>query len=449
MEMLSNEIQLWVKRCEEMVEVLREVEMERDNYKAGEGVAKALGKGVKVKLEEMDVGGGTTATLDLAAELADNKTELADTKNELLDIKIELADTKTKLADTETELADTEAELANTKSQLFNTNQDLNRSKAALSQSAIQLAAAAAGLKRKNEESLVLDKELQRQIGLAKSRAVIITRRDAALVTMEEERDLARENWSLEREGSSEQLDEMEGGEPKAAGLYRVPLEEFEKKIETQLDEIKHSKLNGSEKSSGVEMELNDLRCRITRLRSFVLHLPEETFHASEAESGSPANPARDSTCTQGQGERSAIRLKLDALWTSLPWPYGDQRDETSDTDDETPNADSWEIFVPQCWDMSELLAELSVATSAVEISRANIQASVKRWLISRSSPTTPAELETAEVACEISAFEVQMSRYHCLRMIRLMEHCIIANQPGPFILPLGWGWDLGPGDGP
>jgi hypothetical protein len=51
MQMLSEEIKLWVTRCRQLVGVLQVVEMERDNFKAGEGHAKELGTGFKVKLE--------------------------------------------------------------------------------------------------------------------------------------------------------------------------------------------------------------------------------------------------------------------------------------------------------------------------------------------------------------------------------------------------------------
>jgi len=50
MGVLSDEIKLWVTRCRQLVGVLQEVEMERDNCKAGEGHAKELGTGFKVKL---------------------------------------------------------------------------------------------------------------------------------------------------------------------------------------------------------------------------------------------------------------------------------------------------------------------------------------------------------------------------------------------------------------
>jgi len=50
MGMLNDEIKLWVTRCRQLVGVLQEVEMERDNCKAGEGHAKELGTGFKVKL---------------------------------------------------------------------------------------------------------------------------------------------------------------------------------------------------------------------------------------------------------------------------------------------------------------------------------------------------------------------------------------------------------------
>jgi hypothetical protein len=55
MGLLNDEIKLWVSRCKRLVRVLQEVEMERDNYKAGEGHAKELGTGLKVKLEDTGI----------------------------------------------------------------------------------------------------------------------------------------------------------------------------------------------------------------------------------------------------------------------------------------------------------------------------------------------------------------------------------------------------------
>jgi hypothetical protein len=52
MGMLNDEIKLWVTRCRQLVGVLQVVEVERDNFKAGEGHAKELGTGFKVKLED-------------------------------------------------------------------------------------------------------------------------------------------------------------------------------------------------------------------------------------------------------------------------------------------------------------------------------------------------------------------------------------------------------------
>lgn len=63
MGLLNDEIKLWVTRCRQLVGVLQEVEMERDNFKAGEGHAKELGTGFKVKLE--DTGNDTRAALPL------------------------------------------------------------------------------------------------------------------------------------------------------------------------------------------------------------------------------------------------------------------------------------------------------------------------------------------------------------------------------------------------
>ena len=55
MGMLNDEIKLWVKRCQELVRVLQVVEVERDNFQAGEGHAKELGTGLKVKLEDTGI----------------------------------------------------------------------------------------------------------------------------------------------------------------------------------------------------------------------------------------------------------------------------------------------------------------------------------------------------------------------------------------------------------
>jgi hypothetical protein len=77
MGMLSEEIKLWVTRCRQLVGVLQEVEMERDNFKAGEGHAKELGTGFKVKLEQEDSSSGPPGLSEMAAELADTKAQLA------------------------------------------------------------------------------------------------------------------------------------------------------------------------------------------------------------------------------------------------------------------------------------------------------------------------------------------------------------------------------------
>jgi hypothetical protein len=47
MGMLNDEIKLWVTRCRQLVGVLQEVEMERDNYKAGEGMQRNWGRDSK------------------------------------------------------------------------------------------------------------------------------------------------------------------------------------------------------------------------------------------------------------------------------------------------------------------------------------------------------------------------------------------------------------------
>jgi hypothetical protein len=77
MGMLNDEIKLWVTRCRQLVGVLQEVEMERDNFKAGEGHAKELGTGFKVKLEQEDSGSGPPELSSIAAELANTKAQLA------------------------------------------------------------------------------------------------------------------------------------------------------------------------------------------------------------------------------------------------------------------------------------------------------------------------------------------------------------------------------------
>lgn len=76
-QMLSEEIKLWVTRCRQLVGVMQVVEMERDNFKAGEGHAKELGTGFKVKLEQGDSESGLLELSEITAELADTKAQLA------------------------------------------------------------------------------------------------------------------------------------------------------------------------------------------------------------------------------------------------------------------------------------------------------------------------------------------------------------------------------------
>jgi len=374
MEMLSNEIQLWVKRCEEMVEVLREVEMERDNYKAGEGVAKALGKGVTVKLEEMDIGGGTTATLDLATELANIKTELADAKTEL-------ADTKTKLAHTETELSDLEAEVADTKAQLLNTSQDLERSEAALSRSAIQLAAKGVEWNRRSEDLVALNTELQRQIRLAESQASISSERDTALITMDGDRDSAREELERERDGSKKQLDGMK---TRAADM-----------------EARYSAL---------ARESNDMAGRNAQFREFVTATLHGNGDADNGDTAGPPKLAQGSTSTRAEGERSASRLKLDSLWTSKTAHDNHQHVETCKRDPSVK---------PPC---DELGAKQSRACSNLELIQDDHQTIIECWLELKESPTTPAELEAVEAAFERCDLARTAAIIDCLHITNILN---------------------------
>jgi hypothetical protein len=355
MQMLSNETTLWVKRCEEMVGVLREVEMERDNYKAGEGVAKALGKGVAVKLEEMDLGSGTTATLDLATELANTKTELADTKTEL----------------------------TNTKAQLFNTSQDLERSEAALSQSAIQLAAKEVEWNRRSEELVAINTELQRQIRLPESRASITTERDTALITMEKDRNSAREETERERDGSKKQLDGMK----------------------TRAAEVEA-------KSSALARESNDMAGWTARYRDFVT----ATLHGNgdgddvDTDTAGPPKLAQGSTSTRSQGERSAIRLKLNSLWTSRKAHDNHQHDETCKRDPSVK---------PPC---DELGAKHLRACSNLELIQDDHQTIIECWLELKESPTTPAELEEVEAAFERCDIARTAAIINCLHITNILN---------------------------
>jgi len=84
MQMLSEEVKLWVTRCRQLVGVLQVVEMERDNFKAGEGHAKEMGAGFQVKLAQEDPGSRSSGLSELATELVDTKAELVDTKDRLV-----------------------------------------------------------------------------------------------------------------------------------------------------------------------------------------------------------------------------------------------------------------------------------------------------------------------------------------------------------------------------
>jgi chromosome segregation ATPase len=295
MQMLSKETRLWVKRCEEMVEVLREVEMERDNYKAGEGVAKALGKRVTVKFEEMDVGGETTATLDLA-------TELADTKNELLDTKAELADTKTELADTKTEFADTKDELADIKTQLFNSSQDLNRSEAALSQSAMQLATEADELKRKTAQYQAVKTELERQLQYSKSRLnEMRDERDVWYAGCNKEREIAVMIDDLRRQSELE-LDEMKAERLKAASeAKKLAVDEVRKGFQKQLDETEIREAELMARNIGLERDLRDLQGWTEELRSVVMEMPNGIRDDDDSNTMDPATLDQGSTRSQAQ----------------------------------------------------------------------------------------------------------------------------------------------------
>jgi chromosome segregation ATPase len=301
MQMLSNETTLWVKRCEEMAEVLQEVEMERDNYKAGEGVAKALGKGVTVKLEEMNVGGGTTARLDLAAELTDTENELLDTKTELADSKTELADTKTELADTKDELADTRTELADIKAQLFNSSQDLNGLEAALSQSAIQLATDADELKRKTARYQAVNTELQRQLQYVRSELTEMeVGQDQLYKRCKSEREIAVMINDLRRQSESE-LDEMKAERLKAAEAKKLAVDEVRKGFQKQLDETEIREAELMAKNSGLERDLRDLQGWTEKFRSVVMKMPNRTKADADGNTTDPATLDQSSTRSQAQ----------------------------------------------------------------------------------------------------------------------------------------------------
>jgi hypothetical protein len=393
MEMLSEETQLWVRRCEEMVEVLKEVEMERDNYKAGEGVAKALGKGVTVKLEEMDLESGTTATWDLATELANTKTELADIK----------------------------AELADTKAQLFNKNQDLNRSEAALSQSAIQLAADAAEMKAKNEKSLARDHELQVQIQTAELRATVINEKNAALAAMAKDRDLAWGKLRGERDGSKKQLDEMKAKEFGLAETNKLAVDEVKEVFQKQLNETKVREAEALAKISGLERDLNDMTIKVVQFRSFAIEMYQEFTADADAAIADLVPSAENPTSTQAQGDstraqgdRSAPRLRLDSLWASKKAFDNHQHDETCKR-----NPSSEPVTTP----CDTLHAKLSEAVSAHETSRNKLSEIAQRWLDLKESPTSPAELESVEVAFENCDVEVGMAVLNCLRVTSLVNY--------------------------
>ena len=116
MQILSEEIKIWVHRCRQVVNVLQMVEVERDNFRAGEGVAKEQGRGIKVKLE--DTGSGDYSPPDVAFELADTKAQLADARDDLSNTKNDLANTKNDLADAKRKQQASEAALSKATKQL-------------------------------------------------------------------------------------------------------------------------------------------------------------------------------------------------------------------------------------------------------------------------------------------------------------------------------------------
>ena len=116
MQILSEEIKIWVHRCRQVVNVLQMVEVERDNFRAGEGVAKEQGRGIKVKLEHTE--SGDYSPPDVAFELADTKAQLADARGDLSNTKNDLADTKNDLADAKRKQQASEAALSKATKQL-------------------------------------------------------------------------------------------------------------------------------------------------------------------------------------------------------------------------------------------------------------------------------------------------------------------------------------------
>jgi len=97
MQMLSQEVKLWVTRCRQLVGVLQVVELERDNFKAGEGHAKEMGAGFKVKVEQEDLDSQPPGLSDIAAELVDTKDRLAAARAQADDYKARLDTTGAQL----------------------------------------------------------------------------------------------------------------------------------------------------------------------------------------------------------------------------------------------------------------------------------------------------------------------------------------------------------------
>jgi hypothetical protein len=118
MGMLDDEIKLWVTRCRQLVGVLQVVEVERDNFKAGEGVAKELSKGFKVKIEAEDVESGPTALSIIEAKLAHTKAQLTTAQAQTDDYKARLDASDAQAAIEKRKLTHTEGLLSNSKAEL-------------------------------------------------------------------------------------------------------------------------------------------------------------------------------------------------------------------------------------------------------------------------------------------------------------------------------------------
>jgi hypothetical protein len=116
LQLLSEEVKLWVRRCRQVVDVLQQVEIERDNYRAGEGVAKEQGRGIQVKLE--DTGGDETVPPGTGLELAETKAQLALIKSQADDYKARLDVSEAERATDKKTLTHTEGLLSNSKAEL-------------------------------------------------------------------------------------------------------------------------------------------------------------------------------------------------------------------------------------------------------------------------------------------------------------------------------------------